>query len=170
MLEAPLNCNMSLKEYFKEVYSKIQSNLDVEESLAFFGVGKSNEGTDESNGILRYYVKPFDNKFHEIFLNFNKERVIESIVWFIRHEERNTLSLEDLKELFGSYICKNVIYDDTTEIIFNPHRNTFVPFVRTTIYEWVETRNDGTLFYKKDNKIIDINKDYSLNVIVFIMK
>lgn len=169
MLEITLNNEKSLKEYFRDVYFKIQSNLIVDESLAFFGIGKSNEDTAESEGILRYYVEPFDKRFDKIYLNFNIEREIDSIVWFIKKDETYSFLLGDLKELFGKFTCYNVIYDETTEIIFNPNDNNYVRYIRSTICEWVKTRKDGTLFYEKDNVKIEINDEFNISSVVFIL-
>ena len=166
MFEITLNEDKSLKEYFREMYLKVHRNLIVDESLEFFGIGKSNEGTDESEGILRYYVEPFDKRFDKIYLNFDIERKINSIVWFVNYDEANLFSLGCLKELFGKFIHKNLIYDETTQFFFNPYQNDCVQYVSSSIYEWVQTRSNGTLFYEKNNEKIEINDDYFISCVI----
>ena len=90
---------MGLLKYFEEMYETVQNNWNVESSLKYFGKGKSNEGSEESKAIKRYYVEPKDKRFRQIFLNFDINRNIESIVWFLDRNESELLNLAQLKEL-----------------------------------------------------------------------
>jgi hypothetical protein len=158
-----------MKEYFKEMYENARGDWNVEESLKQFGNGKSNEGTEESNAIKRYYVEPKDKRFEKIFLNFNSDRNIESIVWFF-YEKGESLTLANLKELFGAFKMHNVIYDETTDLTFRPISNRFVKCVRSSILEWVETRKDGTMYFIKEKKEFDIFDDYRVSHVTFIIE
>jgi hypothetical protein len=124
-----------LKEYFKNLYDQFRSDWNVESSLEFFGKGKSNEGTDESKFIKRYYVVPKDSRFEEIYLNFDEQRNIESVVWFFKTDGEDYLTLGQLKELFGAFQIRNIIYDETTAFIFHPNSNKSIDSVTTTILE-----------------------------------
>ena len=157
-------------EYYKEMYEKIQSNWNVESSLKQFGVGKTNEGSDESKAIKRYYVEPNDKRFQKIYINFDVNRNVESIVWFLNKNESELVSLGELKELFGSFKTQNDIYDETTEIIFSPNRNKFIQYVGTSILEWVEKRKNGTMYFKKGNEEFDIDDNYKVSSIIFKIK
>jgi hypothetical protein len=157
-------------DYFSEMYEKIQSNWNVESSLKHFGVGKTNEGSDESKAIKRYYVEPNDKRFQKIYLNFDVNRNVESIVWFLNKNESELISLAELKELFGSFKTQNIIYDETTELIFSPNRNKFIQHVGTSILEWVEKRKNGTMYFKKGNQEFDIDDNYKVSSIIFKIK
>ncbi|RXR18890.1 hypothetical protein [Flavobacterium stagni] len=156
-----------MNEYFKEMYSKIQDNWNVDSSLKYFGIGKSNEGSEESKAILRYYIEPDDKRFRQIFLNFDMNRNIESIVWFLDRNESELLSLAQLKELFGLFETHNIVYDETTELFFLPTQNKFIKYVQTTIPEWVEKRRDGTLYFIKGNQEYELDDNYKVSTIVF---
>ena len=67
---------MTLVEYFNDMYENVQSDWNVEPALKYFGNGKSNEGSEESKAIKRYYVEPKDKRFRQIFLNFDNNRNI----------------------------------------------------------------------------------------------
>ena len=159
-----------MTEYFKEIYEKIQDNWNVESSLKYFGTGKSNEGSEESKAIKRCYIEPKDKRFRQIFLNFDLNRNIESIVWFLDKNESELLSLAQLKELFGLFETHNTIYDETTELFFLPTQNKFIKYVKTTIPEWVEKRKNGTLYFKKDNQEFEIDDSYKVSSIIFKLK
>ena len=60
-----------LTDYFRFVYENAELDWNVESALTLFGQGKSNEGTDESKAIKRFYVDPADKRFREIYLNFD---------------------------------------------------------------------------------------------------
>lgn len=158
---------MGLLKYFEDMYETVQNNWNVESSLKHFGKGKSNEGSEESKAIKRYYVEPKDKRFRQIFLNFDINRNIESIVWFLDRNESELLNLAQLKELFGPFKTNNVIYDETTELTFYPNQNKFVKYVQTSILEWVERRKDGTMYFKKGNQEFDISDDYKVSSIIF---
>jgi len=157
---------MELTEYFKSLYDKMECHWNVESSLEYFGDGESNEGTDESRVIKRYYVKPYNKIFDEIYLNFNKKRNIESIVWFFGGER---LNIAQLKELFGPFKIQNIIYDETTELVFSPKDNTAVKSITSSIFEWVEKRPDGTLYFNKLGEKINITNDYDVTNVTFHM-
>ena len=161
---------MILIEYFRNMYEKIQNNWNVESSLIFFGNGKTNEGTDESKAIKRYYIEPFDKRFRQIFLNFNSERNIESIVWFFDKNKSELLTLNELKSLFGEFKIQNIIYDETTELKFTPNKNDSIQYVMTSISEWIEKRTNGTLFFKKDEREIEIGGEYKVSSLILIIK
>lgn len=158
---------MTLKEYFEDMYKHFKNDWNVETSLEIFGKGNSNEGKEESKSIKRYYVEPRDKRFHEIFLNFDENRNIESVVWFLRKNEEDFLTLFQLKGIFGVFEFHNIIYDETTELTFLPNENKNISYVSTTILEWVEKRKDGTLYFKNGNKEFDFNDDYKVSNIVF---
>lgn len=157
-------------EYFKEMYEKVQNNWNVESSIKYFGSGKSNEGKEESKAIKRYYIEPNDKRFSQIYLNFDANRNIESIVWFLDNNESELLSLTQLKQLFGLFETQNITYDETTELFFLPSQNKFVEYVKTTIPEWVEKRKNGTLYFKKNNQEIEIDENYKVSSIIFKIK
>lgn len=156
---------MLLQDYFKKMAEEIRSDWNVESSLKNFGIGKSNEGTDEAKAIKRYYIEPNDKRFRQIFLNFNDIRNIESIVWFFAKDGKMTLA--QLKELFGTFKIYNIIYDDTSELLFTQNMNMYIQYVSTTILEWVEQRSNGTLFYMKENKQIEIDDNYEVGSLIF---
>ncbi len=156
-----------LKEYFKDMYKHFQNNWNVEASLELFGEGKSNEGSDESKSIKRYYIEPRDKRFRQIFLNFDENRNIESVVWFLKKSEEDFLTLIQLKEIFGAFEIHNIIYDETTEMTFLPNENKTISYVKTNILEWVENRKDGTLYFKNENKEFNLNDDYKVSNIIF---
>ncbi|RZK09855.1 MAG: hypothetical protein EOO46_12570 [Flavobacterium sp.] len=145
----------NIGKYFLEMYEKVHNFWNVESSLSHFGIGKSNEGSSESKTICRYYVEPYDKRFRQIYLNFDANRNIDSIVWFLNKDE-GELSLAELEKLFGTFTMRHVIYDDTTELTFQPTQNKFIKYIQTTISEWIESREDGTMFYKKGNQKFDI--------------
>ena len=149
-----------LTEYFKRVSEEIRNDWNVELYLSHFGTGQSNEGTAEAKVIKRYYVEPHDKRFRQIYLNFNKSRNIESIVWFFNIDHK--MSLGQLKDLFGSINIHNVIYDETTDVEFIKKPTDAVHSISTTILEWVKQRQDRTLYYIKENKEIGINDDYEV--------
>lgn len=159
-----------LTEYFKFIYENVETDWNVESALPLFGQGKSNEGTDESKAIKRYYVKPTDKRFREIYLNFNDSRCIESIVWSMDSNNSTLIKIGELKALFGDFKIQNIIYDETTEVVFNPSLNENVGYVRTYVLEWVEKRPDGSLFYKSDNKEIEVDDDYKVSSIIIKIK
>jgi hypothetical protein len=161
---------MILIEYFRTMYEKIQSNWNVEFALDFFGNGKTNEGTEESKAIKRYYIKPFDKRFQQIFLNFNSDRNVESIVWFFNENGSELLTLNELQHLFGAFKIQNIIYDETTELIFIPKNNEHIQSVSTSILEWVQTRKDGTLYFLKEKNEMNIDENYKISSLTFIMK
>jgi hypothetical protein len=134
--------------------------------IRFFGNGKTNEGTDESKAIKRFYIEPFDKRFWKIFLNFNSERNIESIVWFLDKNECELLTLGELKSLFGNFSFHNVIYDETTSLFFTPIENECVQYIETPILEWVEKSKDGTLYYKQGNSQIDVDDKYKVSSVI----
>lgn len=160
----------TLTEYFRNIYEQIHNNWNVESSLAFFGNGKTNEGTDESKAIKRYYIEPFDKRFWKIFLNFDSERNIESIVWFLDENECELLSLGDLKGLFGDFSFHNVIYDETTSLYFTPTDNECVQYLETHILEWVEKRKDGTLYYKQGKVNVEVDDNQKVTSVLFKIK
>ena len=160
----------TLNKYFSYMYSKISNNWNVESYLSLFGTGKNNEGTDESKGILRYYVTPLDKRFKEIYLNYNIKRNIESIVWHTDTVNYKPLTLTDLKELFGGFTTQNIIYDETTELIFKPLENKDIDYISTSIYEWVEIRKDKSMYYIQNEKEIEINDDYEFSGLIFKIK
>jgi|GEM_PF-2985524 len=159
-----------LTDYFKFIYENAGTDWKVESALPLFGQGKSNEGTDESKAIRRYYVKPTDKRFREIYLNFNDSRHIESIVWFIDSDKSELITLRELKTLFGDFKIQNIIYDDTTAVIFTPSLNENVKYVRTSVLDWVLRRPDGSLYYKKDDKEIEVNDNYKVSSLVLKIK
>ena len=159
-----------LTDYFKFIYENAETDWKVESALPLFGQGKSNEGTDESKAIKRYYVKPTDKRFREIYLNFNDSRCIESIVWFMDRDKSELITLGELKTLFGDFKIQNIIYDETTEVIFTPNLNENVEYVRTSVLDWVERRPDDSLYYKKDDKEIEVNDNYKVSSLILKIK
>lgn len=159
-----------LTDYFKFIYENAETDWKVESALPLFGQGKSNEGTDESKAIKRYYVKPTDKRFREIYLNFNDSRRLESIVWFMDRDKSELITLGELKTLFGDFKIQNIIYDETTEVVFNPQLNENVEYVRTSVLDWVERRPDDSLYYKKDNKDIEVNDNYKVSSLILKIK
>ncbi|MER3329307.1 MAG: hypothetical protein RIF34_06995, partial [Candidatus Kapaibacterium sp.] len=141
----------------------------VESALPFFGQVKSNEGSDESKAIKRYYVDPTDIRFREIYLNFNDSRNIESIVWFMDKVNSELVTLGELRTLFGDFKIQNIIYDETTEVIFTPNLNENVAYVKTSVLDWVERRTDASLYYKKDDKEIEVNDNYKVSSLILII-
>jgi hypothetical protein len=161
---------MTIIEYFKYMYENIEGDWNVESSLEFFGKGKSNEGTDESKSIKRFYVEPNDKRFERIFLNFDSKRYIESIVWFFDKDKSEMITLNELQTLFGEFKIQNIIYDDTTELIFMPNKNGVLQYISTSIPEWVKMRPNGSLYFKQDNREIDIINDYKVVSLIFKIK
>ncbi len=153
--------------YFKNMLDQIRNNWNVESALDFFGEGKSNEGTEESKSMRRYYVKPTDIRFRQIFLNFDINRNIDSIVWFLDKKECELLTLSDLKSLFGEFKSHNVIYDDTTELTFFQNKYMNIKYIKTSIFEWAEREEDGNLYFIKDNLKIKIDDDYKFSSVSF---
>lgn len=156
---------MNLIEYFEEMYEKIENNWNVESSLKYFGIGKNNEGSNESKSIKRYYVKPNEKCFREIFLNFDENRNIDSIVWFF--DKNSFLKIGELKKIFGIFETHNVIYDETTELNFTPKKNKNIRYIQVSILEWIEKSKDEKMFFKKGNEKIEVNDDYKLSFITF---
>ena len=161
---------MTLSEYFRNMFKQIQCDWNVESALKVFGKGKSNEGSDEAKTIKRYYVEPTDKRFRQIFLNFNSDRQIDSIVWFLDKNEGNLLSLKELKDLFGEFQFQNVIYDETTQLTFLPKGNKHIQYIQTSILEWVEKRKDGTLYIKENKKEIEIDDKYKVLSLIYNIK
>ena len=159
-----------LTDYFRFVYENAELDWNVESALTLFGQGKSNEGTDESKGIKRFYVDPADKRFREIYLNFDDSRNIESIVWFIDRKNSELLTLGELKTLFGDFKIQNIIYDETTEVIFTPDINENVEYMRTSLLDWVERRPDDSLYHKKDDKEIEVNDNYKVSSLILKIK
>jgi hypothetical protein len=139
----------------------------VEAALCYFGKGNSNEGSEESKAILRYYVEPNDKRFRKIYLNFDQKRNITSIVWFLSNDSE--LKLAHLEKLFGSFTMHNIIYDETTDFIFLPNRNEVVKSVKTNIPEWVRRRSGGTLYFKKANEEFDLDSNYDVSDVQFLL-
>ncbi len=156
-----------LLEYFRNMYDQIQNNWNVESAIDIFGVGKSNEGTDESKVIKRYYIEPSDKRFQKIYLNFDLNRNIESIVWFLDKNETELLTISELRELFGDFTFRNIIYDETTELTFIPKGNKCIQYINSSILEWVEERKNGTYFFKKDNNEIEIDDKFKVSSLIF---
>jgi len=156
-----------MTEYFKSILEQIQNNWNVESALDFFCEGKSNEGTEKSKSMSRYYVKPIDIRFRQIFLNFDSNRNIDSIVWFLDNKECELLTLSELKNLFGEFKSHNVTYDDTTELTFFQNKNKNIKYIKTSIFEWSEREKDGNLYFIKDNLKIKIDDDYKFSSISF---
>lgn len=159
---------MELLEYFKEIYNIIKNDWNVEKSLEYFGEGKSNEEDGEFKVIRRYYIEPNNKSFSRIFLNFDDNRNINSIVWFFN--ENCSLNLYQLKELFGAYKIHNVIYDETTDFVFFPQKNRYVNRVKASVYEWVEKRTNGTLYIKKGDEEFDVDDEYKVQYISFLIE
>ncbi len=159
-----------LTDYFKFVYENVGIDWNVESALPVFGQGKSNEGTDESKAIKRFYVEPSDKRFKKIYLNFDNSGNIESIVWFIDSDKSELITLGELKILFGDFKIQNIIYDETTEVVFTPNLNENVGYVRTSVLNWVEKRPDDSLYYKKDDKKIEVNDDYKVSSLILKIK
>lgn len=157
-----------LKDYFKKISEEIRNDWKVELYVDNFGTGKSNEDTEEAKGIKRYYVEPHDKRFRQIFLNFDENRNIESIVWFFNKDSK--MKLGQLKELFGTFSSHNVIYDETTQLIFLQNANKNIQHVSTTIFEWFEKRTDGSMYYKGDNREIDITDDYEVSQLIIALR
>lgn len=78
--------------------------------------------------------------------------------------------MRELKKLFGEFIIQNIIYDESTDVIFSPNKNKNIKFIKTTISEWIEKRPNGTLYYMKNNKEIELSEDYTISCIVFEIK
>jgi hypothetical protein len=97
---------MTLVEYFNEMYETVNKDWNVDSALKYFGTGKGNEGSEEAKAIKRFYVEPNDKRFRQIFLNFNNQRNIDSVVWFLNNNKGEALTLGQLKELFGIYHAK----------------------------------------------------------------
>lgn len=150
-----------LQNYFKRISEEIRNDWNVEVYLNQFGTGKSNEGTDEGKAIKRYYVEPHDERFRQIFLNFDENRNIESIVWFFNKDSR--MKLGQLKHLFGKFNSHNLIYDETTYLVFLQDIGNNLQHVSTTIMQWLEKRANGSLYYKKAGHEIDITDDYEVS-------
>ena len=159
-----------LTDYFKLIYQSLETDWKVESALPFLGEGKSNEGTNESKAVKRYYITPTDERFREIFLNFNDFRVIESIVWFIDPNNSTLITLGELKTLFGDFKIQNIIYDQTTEIIFTPSLNENVEYVSTNAWGWVIRRPNGSMFYKNENKEIEVDDEYKFSSLIIKIK
>lgn len=159
-----------LTDYFKFIYENAETDWKVESALPLFGQGKSNEGTDESKAIKRYYVKPTDKRFREIYLNFNDSGYTESIVWFMDRDKSELITLGELKTLFGDFKIQNIIYDETTEVVFTPSLNENVEYVRTSVLDWVERRPDDSLYYMKDGKEIEVNDNYKVSSLILRIK
>ncbi len=159
-----------LTDYFRFVYENAEVDWNVESALPLFGEGKSNEGTDESKAIKRYYVEPTDKRFREIYLNFDDSRNIESIVWFMDRDKSELITLGELKTLFGDFKIQNIIYDETTEVVFTPNLNENVGYLKTSVLDWVEIRPDDSLYYMKDDKEIEVNDNYKVSSLILKIK
>ncbi len=159
-----------LIDYFSFIYENVQQDWNVESTLKLFGIGKSNEDTEESKHIKRYYVKPADKRFNQIYLNFDNSRNVESIVWFMDKDNSELVTLGELVKLFGEFEIQNIIYDETTEVVFTPILNENVQYVRTSILEWVVKRPNGSLYFKKDHSEIEVDKDYKVSSLILKIK
>jgi hypothetical protein len=162
--------NLTLIEYFRYMYENAKPDWNVESVLGFFGKGKSNEGTDESKTIKRYYVEPTDKRFKEIYLNFDSNRNIESIYWILDKKKSELITLSELEDLFGEYKIQNIIYDETTEVIFQPDMNATVQYLRTSFLEWVEKRPNGTLYFNEGDREIEVDGGYEFSGLILKIK
>ena len=159
-----------LTDYFRFVYENAETDWNVESALPLFGHGRSNEGTEESKATKRYYVEPTDKRFREIYLNFDDSRNIESVVWFMDRDKSELITLGELKTLFGNFKIQNIIYDETTEVVFTPNFNENVGYVRTSVLDLVERRPDNSLYYEKDDKEIEVDDNYKVSSLILKIK
>ena len=157
---------LDLKDYFKLMYDSFTNDWKVEAAQELLGKGRSNQGTEESKAINRYYVKPNDERFDEIYINHDPSGAVDSVVWFIQKALQVKLRIEDLQDLFGEFSIHNVIYDETTVLVFVPTTNPSVASIRTSIPEWVERRNDGTLYFRKKETECIVDEKYPISSLV----
>jgi len=61
-----------MTDYFEKIYLSLTGNWNVEAALCYFGKGNSNEGSEESKVILRYYVEPNDKRFRKSISTLTK--------------------------------------------------------------------------------------------------
>ena len=63
----------------------------------------------------------------------------------------------------------NIIYDETTDLIFLPNRNRVVKSVKTNIQEWVRKKPNGRLYFEKANDEFDLDNNYNVSNVQFLL-
>lgn len=148
---------LSLKDYFKKIEDILSVNYTLEELTKLFS---DQPFTETKPYLIRRQLRPFDNRFSEIEIVYDNEKV-GAIVWDLK------ILLSQLTDFFGQPHIHNEPYDNSTAFTFIS-QNPRIQIIKARHPKWLTelTHKNGFEYRDEKNNYIEI-KDPEFSFIQF---